>query len=364
MFFSSKIFTGFTVVSKIVGVLVGCLFLSCSWAVAQNLGGRSSFNFVKLPQNPRIAALGGMNVSATTQDVNMFWQNPALAHADNHRQLSLNYTSYYAGISQLCTTFGWHHARTGNWSAGIQYLNYGTIQGYDALGNPTNSFSATDYALALGYAKQVGVFSLGGSIKFVNSQIAGYGSSALLVDMGGAFIHPKHDFRVGMVVKNVGFALSNYTAVNNFTMPFDVQVGTSFKPKKMPFRLSFTVHHFYPTDIIYDNPNIANATDENGNPIHQSPNFVEKLTSRFVVGTEIILSNSFQVRAGYNFLTRRELGIQGVSKGLTGLSLGFMLRLKAFECNYAYSVQHTAGAVHTIGLTVDTKKLFAPKNSN
>ncbi len=335
------------------------LFFFPFGGMAQQLGGYGTFNFLRLPQGTRATALGGANISAETKDATLFLQNPALMHQDNHRHLALNYAGYYGGISYLNSSFAFHHAKTGQWAAAIQYLNYGTMDSYDAAGNPMGTFSAQDYALTLAYSKQIRVFRLGVNAKFVGSSVGTFRNSGFLFDIGGLFVHPKQDFRVGLVVKNIGFAFSNYTNTSNFTMPFDVQVGSTFKPKKMPFRFSLTMHHLLPTSITYNDPNQpSDLVDEFGNPVKGSVSFFDSFSRRFIVGAEILIHKNFQVRGGYNFLTRRELGISNQNKGLTGLSLGFMLQVKGFEVSYSYSAWHLAGGVSTLGLIVDTKKLF------
>lgn len=340
-----------------------CFFITNSFVFAQNLGGGETFSFLRMPQNAKTAALGGINISSSPKDAGMFMQNPALMHEENKGNLGLNYTKYYAGISYLTANYAHSHKKYGEFATGIQYLNYGTIQSYDAAGNYLGEFPAQDYAISVAYSKKIRVFRLGLSMKYVGSAVASYSSQGLLFDIGGVFIHPKQDFHVGMVIKNVGFAFSNYTDASKFNMPFDVQIGTSFKPKKMPFRFSITMHHLYPTDIVYNDPNspTKNKFDAENNPINAGISFFDKFSRRFVVATEILFHNNFHARIGYNFMQRRELGIQDQSQGTTGLSFGAMLRIKGFELNYAYNALHIAGGLSTIGVTLDTKKIFSKK---
>jgi hypothetical protein len=312
---------------------------------------------LRLPQTAKVSALGGVNVSSTPKDAGMFMQNPALMHSENRGNLGINYTNYYANIAYLTTNHGFSNSKLGEFAAGMQYLNYGVIKSYDAAGNYLGEFSAQDYAISVAYSCQIRVFRLGVSLKYVGSGIAAYQSNGLLCDIGGVFIHPRHDFHVGLVVKNVGFAFSNYTDASKFNLPFDVQIGTSFKPKKMPLRFSLTMHHLYPTDITYNDPNNT-TVDAEGNVSENNISFFDKLSRRFVVGGEIIFHANFQGRIAYNFLQRRELGIDNQSKGMTGLSFGAMLKIKGFEVNYSYNMLHIAGGLNTIGITVDTKKLF------
>jgi hypothetical protein len=336
-------------------------------AFSQNLGGGESFSFLRLPNNAKTAALGGINVSATLKDAGMFVQNPALMHADNHQNLGLNYTAYYAGISHLTANYAHTNTKIGEFGAAIQYLNYGTLKSYDAAGNYLGEFSAQDYALMIAYSKQLKIYRLGVSMKYVGATLAGFNASGLLFDIGGVFVHPKQDWTIGLTVKNIGFGLSNYTTTSTFSMPFDVQLGTSFKPKKMPLRFSLTLHHLYPTDITYNDPN-QTQTDIEGKPISNDISFIDKLSRRIVIGSEILFHTNFHARIGYNFLQRRELGISGQNNsqpvGLTGLSFGAMLRVKDFEFNYTYNSLHIAGGLNTIGVTVAMQKVFTKKTTN
>lgn len=352
------------VLTLVFQFLLSLLPLNKNTLLAQNLGGQETFSFLRLPQNAKTAALGGINVSSSVKDAGMFTQNPALMSEDNHQNLGLNYTAYYAGISHLTTNYAHHHKKLGDFGAAIQYLNYGIIKSYDAAGNYLGEFSAQDYAISLAYSKKIGIYQLGASIKYVGSTISAFTASGLLCDIGGVFTHPKQDWTVGLAVKNFGFALSNYNPNSQFTMPFDVQLGTSFKPKKMPFKFSFTLHHLYPTDITYNDPN-QTQIDAEGNIITNDISFIDKLSRRIVVGTEILFHQNFNARIGYNFLQRRELGISGQNNnqplGLTGLSFGAMLRIKGFEVNYTYNTLHIAGGLSTLGVTVDMKRIFSGK---
>ena len=120
--------------------------------------------------------------------------------------------------------------------------------------SPTGSFTATDFALTVGHSHQVGPFALGANLKFASSSIAEYSASALMLDLGGVFEHPSKDFNVALVFKNMGLVLGDYTDQSNSSLPFDIQIGTSFKPQYMPIRFSITVYNLYQGDIAYFDP--------------------------------------------------------------------------------------------------------------
>jgi hypothetical protein len=136
-------------------------------------------------------------------------------------------------------------------------------------------------------------------------------------------------------------------------MPFDAQLGVSYKPQHMPVRLSLTAHHLYQFDIVYLDPNERGSLDANGNEVKEEKKLGDKIARHFVVGSEFIFSKNFHVRAGYNHLRRKELRLDS-SAGGAGFSLGMMLRVQAFELNYGSAFFHPSGASHYVTLSTDT----------
>ena len=96
-----------------------------------------SFEFLDLPGNATLSALGGVNVSAANQNANFFQSNPALAGDTTNGWGSASYLFYFANIGM--TNFSYQHTfnKVGTFSFGAQHLAYGTIQGYDPSGVAT-----------------------------------------------------------------------------------------------------------------------------------------------------------------------------------------------------------------------------------
>ena len=57
-----------------------------------------SFEFLNLPGNATLSALGGVNVSSANQNVNFFQSNPALAGDTTNGWSSASYLFYFANI--------------------------------------------------------------------------------------------------------------------------------------------------------------------------------------------------------------------------------------------------------------------------
>ncbi len=201
---------------------------------AQFLGGQQSFSFLKFPAHAQIAALGGVNISLRNSNVNLFTSNPALLNTEMHKHGSISYVPYYAGVRYSTLAYGHEFEKAGTWGVALQYMNYGSFEETDATGAVIGNFSANDFVFTTSHSRTSGPYTIGVSMKLVGSTLANYNAYGLLFDIGGLFKHPVHDFTVGLAIKNVGLALDTYTPDGKLTMPFEVQLGTSFKPKFMP----------------------------------------------------------------------------------------------------------------------------------
>ncbi|MHA6249148.1 type IX secretion system protein PorQ [Pontibacter sp. CAU 1760] len=337
------------------------MFLLCFALSAQaQVGGQRAFLFLELPNSARQAALGGVNVSAGGHDVNMVAANPALLNAEMDNQLSLSYIGYLADIRQSSVAYAFNSEKYGRWAAGINYLNYGDFVQRDATGAGEGSFNVNDYSLSLSHARQVEAFRMGMTAKVAVSSMAGNKAVGLLADAGVAFIHPEKDLTVGLAFKNVGYQAKAYDGAERQPMPFDAQLGISYKPEHMPVRLSLTAHRLYQFDIVYLDPNAPGELDENGNEVKAEKQLGDKIARHFVAGAEFVFSKNFQVRAGYNHLRRRELRLDTRSGG-AGFSLGAMLRVRAFELNYSSAFFHPSGATHYVTVSTNTQTFLKKK---
>lgn len=332
-------------------------------AQAQHLGGRNAFAFVQLPASAQQAALSGYNVSLVNRNVNLFLTNPALLNAEMDKQASVNYHPYYADISRYSLAYAHNFPKIGRWGAALQYVNYGEMDETDPTGAVIGSFTAREYVFTIAHARKQGNFTLGVNLKFAGSSIASYGAQAIMADIGGVFKHPEQDFTVGIVIKNAGFGVSAYQPGEQVSLPFDAQIGTSFKPTFAPLRLTFTAHHLHQFDIAYNDPAYNQTIDQNGNPEPQSISFADKLARHLSVGTELLLSKAFQVQVGYNHLLRQEMRVQNRGAG-AGLSFGALLRIHSFELQYARAYHHAVGGTSHLTLTGNVGTAFKKKTKS
>ena len=344
-----------------------CIYIFCfavSPALAQVTGGQRAFEYLRLPTDPHVSALGGINVSNPDRNIAFALQNPSLMRPGLHNTLGLNYNFYYSGIKVSNLQYGYHVPEINtSFALGVQYLNYGSFTQTDNIGNQFGDFKANDYAITLaGSRKYKDKWRYGMSLKYAHSALYDKKSSALLSDVGVTYMDTANLWTVGIVAKNMGVTLKKYNpnAATAEPLPFDLQIGISKRFKYVPLRLMATIHHLYEWDIRYDNPadiedqNVFNTVDSN---TKEKSYFTDKLFRHFIFGAEFLLGKRILVSASYNHLRRRELAIQDKT-ALAGFAFGVGLHLNKFRVQYARSHYHVAGAYNEIGINMSLNKLF------
>jgi len=340
------------------------ILLSVTASSAQPTGGRSRLDFLQLPAQAKSTALGANHFTVSGHDPALFLQSPALLDSNMADNVSLNLMPYLADTKFVNLAYGNRIKRTGGtWAVGLQYLNYGTMQQTDDIGNVIGEFRAADYGLSAGYGNTIGAFTLGGTAKLVGSSIESYTVWGLAMDWGGVFRHPREDLTIGFVVKNLGFLKQNFSGISDPILPLDIRAGVTFKPLYMPVRFSFTAHHLNKFDMVYNDPNLFFTYDTNGNKIPKNVGLAEKLGRHLSLGAEILLHPSFRLLLGYDHLRRQELRL--TDRGaLAGFSFGAWLRVKKFEIGYGRA-QYTPGfGSSSLSIVMNLKNGFTKDYKN
>lgn len=319
--------------------------------LASGANAQQGFRFLELPASPQALALGGTVVSGMPA-AGLWLQNPALLDSAGSAQLMLAHQWLYAGVRHSSFAYAHRFKEAGSWGLGVQYLDYGEMQGYDPAGEPTGLFAASDYMVQLSHARQIQHYRIGGSLKWASSGIAGYRASAVLLDAGGAFVHPDRQLVAAFAIRNLGLMSRTYTDTNRPELPLEVRLGLTFKPEFMPFRFSVTGHQL-------QQPNLGKG--DPAAPINkEDPPLVDNIIRHFSAGAELLLSRNLNLRAGYNHLRRQELKLESAA-GMSGFSLGMMLQVRGLQFDYTHAWYHMAGGSSQLGLIVDMNKIFTSK---
>jgi hypothetical protein len=259
---------------------------------------------------------------------------------------SANYQLYVGDINHSFFSYTPSFKKIGQFSIGVQHLSYGVLKSYDESGQEIGDFNSGETAIVISKSRQVSNFRFGANLKAAFSSLAGYRSNALMLDLGGIFVHPNQNFTFGMVIKNVGFVLSEYSDTSDSSLPFDVQIGTTFKPEHMPLRFSVTAYNLG-SDFAYYNDSGAN----------EDPGTLDKVLRHFNFGVELLLHRNVNVLLGYNNLIHQELKLEQAGGG-SGLSFGFSARIKAFEFVFSRSSYVVGKAAYNFTVSANLKSML------
>lgn len=311
------------------------------------IGGKRSYEFLNVPSNARLAGLGGVNVSLADRDINFVTNNPALLGDTLTGFASVNYQFFVADIGNAAFSYYNRYKGIGNLSVSVQHMRYGALDGYDYTGASTGTFNSGETALLVSKSFQQGNFRLGTTLKGVFSSIGGFRSSAVAVDLGGLFVHPDDLFSVGMVAKNLGVTISEFSETSNTKLPFDVQVGMTLKPKHMPLRFSLTAFNLITPNVNYDAP-----TDE-----ADDPTTVGKLLAHLNVGGELLLHRNVNILFGYNFLNHQALKLETAGGG-AGVTVGFSVKIKTVDFVFSRMGYVAGTGAYAFTLSTNVNRFF------
>lgn len=290
-------------------------------------------------------------MSLANRDVNFFYSNPALVTDSLAGFASAGYTFYVANIGQAAFSYAHAFDRIGTVSFGVQHVSYGEIQGYDPSGVEIGSYHSGETALVMSKSHTVSAFTLGVNLKGIFTSIAGFRSNAILMDVGGTFKHPEQDLTVGLVIKNFGVVLSEYSESSDTKIPFDVQAGITFKPQHMPLRISITAYNLAYPGNAYDD---ADDTEDDLGTL-------SKIMQHINFGAEVLLHKNVNVLLGYNVLKQTELKTDNQG---TGITVGAAIKIKALDVAVSRSGYSVGRAAYSFTLATNLNKIIFKKRTS
>jgi len=328
-------------------------------------GGDNTYDFLNLASSARIAALGGNLVPVKDNDLNLVFGNPALLSPDMHQQLTFSGVGYFADVKYGYAAYAHDFDKTGTFSGAMHYVSYGDFDETDAAGEVLGSFSAAEYSLNISWAKQLSDtnFTVGATLKTIYSALGEYKSFGMAADLGANYYFADPLINISLVAKNFGRQFTYYRDDNPEPLPLEVEIGVSKKLDKAPFRFSLVWQHLEKFDIFWTDPGTSDEVDPiTGDPVSEKIKFGDKLLRHVIIGTEILLSKNFHIRASYNLKRRNELGLEN-KMSTVGLSWGFGFRISKFHISYGRSTYHLAGGSNHFSLTANLGEFFTKKES-
>jgi hypothetical protein len=321
------------------------------------IGGEYTYQFLELTNSARIAALGGTQVAIMdSSDLNLPYTNPALLHKDMDHRVLVNYVNYLADVNYGYASYAKTYDGIGNFAVGMHYINYGQFDEATEAGELTGAtFKAAEYALNLIYSNRYKRLNYGINLKPILSSFESYQSFGIAADLGASFASKDGYTNVALVVRNIGTQISTYyDGADRERIPLNIQAGISKRLQHAPLIFSATLQHLNHWDLASN----EEEEDFNGETIHQREESFAKQTMRhLVLGAELLPSENFTLRVGYNYQRRQELKFDNKASTV-GLSAGFGLKIKRFHFDYAISRFHLAGSSNLFSVAVNLNNNF------
>ena len=235
--------------NRFLPFLAVCLVsFSFSPALAiSNNAGTTNGNFLELATDARGTALGDSVVSMA-QGTDALHSNPAALSRVQDKEVSTTDVIYYQGVN-YGNIAGAYPLEESALAASLFYLNPGTLDGRDVLGNPTGTFSFYDLVGSIAYGRKVltraegADVSIGATLKIVQETIAEESFQNPALDIG-TLVSPMDDLNIALDVRDLSTSKANfsreiiggasYTMFRVFTGAFAVNYSND-----APLRASF-----------------------------------------------------------------------------------------------------------------------------
>ena len=339
-------------------------FLVLNWAVALGQkGGESTYSFLGLTNSARVSALGGEVVSLMDGDINLIFHNPSLLGSQMHNNLTLNFVDYFAGVNYGYAGYGYSIQGIGNFAAGIHYVDYGTFDRTDELGQSMGTFKASEYALNFVYSRTIldTFLTAGITMKPIFSSFEQYSSLGIAFDAGITYQNPHTHTTLGLVARNMGTQITSYSGVRE-KLPFEILAGITQGLEHAPFRFSATLQNLERWDLTYSKTE-EEGFNSLGGQIEKSgfDQFGDKLMRHMVFGVEFLVGENFHLDMGYNYKRRQEMKANA-RPGTVGFSWGFGFKISKFHFAFGRASYHLAGGTSHFSLTTNLSEFYRRQN--
>ncbi|HSD31306.1 MAG TPA: PorV/PorQ family protein [Gemmatimonadales bacterium] len=300
---------------------LACLLLCAHPAVcltAQNQPVNAAALFLLLPISARSVGMGQTAAALDGHGEDVFL-NPAGVGSMTSSEFALHSARLAAGPATALTAF-FPRRGIGVFGAAVYLLDFGDEPLLDSNNVLLGQFGSRNLAFLTTYATQLsGSVSLGVSYKLIEFRVdcagpcpslAGQGVTHAL-DLGGQFsVGPDHALRVGVALRNLGFAL---------------QVKNEAQADPLPTRLAFGAAYTVQLRPMGDDP-AGNRFDLQVVADVESP-WRETGTPDVRVGMDLGYQQVVRVRGGYAYrhegLSGPSIGL-GVATGVIGVDLAQM----------------------------------------
>jgi hypothetical protein len=277
----------------------------------------SGAEFLRIDTDARAGAMSSAG-AASAMGISAINYNPAGLVSMKRGELALSHSAWYLGSTHDFVGAGFALPGAQGWKMGLSFtrLSSGEIDGRSASRGRAGGYSAYDQAAGLALARQYGTYSFGGTVKYIESSIAGIKGSGYAADLGLKRGLKGIPVSVGLSVQNLGPGITYISQREK--LPLSVSAGLAFMP--VPgFMLNFDAKRY-----VYD-----------------------KYTT-FSLGTEYALFGG--PGSMYGLSLRGGLNGAGEQSAAGAFSAGAGIRVMSAELDYAMSPEGALGGTQRITL--------------
>ena len=313
--------------------------------------GRSAYDFLNVPTSSHVFGLGGTNITLIDDDVTLSEQNPALIGPEIGQQVAFSYMHYMGSSNFAGARYGQGVGEHGAWAAGIRYLGYGEMTGYDDMGQFTGNFSPSDIVVEGTYSHDF-TYRLRGGVNFkgIYSDYEQYSAFALAADLGLNYYNDERDLSLSIVLKNMGGQVKRFEDTYD-RLPFDVQLGWMKGYNDGVITLGVTAHQLTKWNLPY-----YEHTEDGIKEVKLKSSFGKNLFRHLIFAAQFKPTDQFYVDLAYNYKTRSDMSAYQ-RNFLSGFSAGAGLSVKSFKIGVAYAMPHKSASSLMLNLALDISSL-------
>lgn len=273
--------------------------------------GDTGLAFLKIGVGARAAGMGDAYVAVAQDPTALYWNPAGIAvapdldfHASHNEWISDVRYEYLSAVRGM---------RGHALGAHVAMLHMGELQGYDTLGNFTESFRAYDFSFGLSYGRRMfRSLEVGATGKVLHERIHDYSTTGFAADLGVRYRTPLRGLTLAATATNLGPSLKYEQ--DTFLLPAAARIGAAYRTRRVLSGLILA------TDL-----QIPNDNDVRGN-----------------VGAELLVHEMVALRGGAKLNYDEEAG-----------SFGVGINYRDYMFDYAYtpfSSSSQLGDVHRISV--------------
>jgi len=302
----------------------------------QKKAGQSGMTYLAISLGARESAMGNASVASVSGTQGLFY-NPGTLTELNGFGLAMNHVSWIADTKVYGFGAAYGSEVYGTIGIDLVYMDYGRIPGTRRVDKSVNErgfiltgdLNISDYAVGIAYAYPVNdLFSFGLKYKFIHENL---GTAAIAIkeidkengiyeyetrdwnlnhwgfDFGAYYKVGYEDLVLGVALQNFSTDMKYWTEV--FQLPLVLRMGMAMDiakvlmPEQSEIEINTTFDVLHPIDY----------------------------TERIHIGTELVYSKMFALRAGYKF----NYDVEDFSFGI-----GVKFDLQGYEGSFDYSYTH------------------------